>query len=554
VRANALVLAGDTGDQTTPTLRALRRMRRGHLRERASDTAYVVYAGTLALVIYGGGVYHKLSALASGGGAPADRTHILLAAAPALVAVHLLALLAVCRDATWRGPVTLSPPAVSWLLPLPIDRGRLVRPRFRLSATVAVLGGGVLGVLEALVLGATAGIPVPHLVGAAIGGAALLGLLAGGLSGLVVRYPAAARAVRAATLPATVAALGLVAMADLAWSGRSVRTLTIVAEWSGPWGWAAQPLLAAAGLPVWPGVGQAVAVLALAAAGLAGLVAADRAVAAVSGLTLRARSSVMARLSGSAMMLDPRGLALTARGARAGRRRTWRLPHPRRSWLAIPWRDATALLRNPSRTAWAAALVCAAYLLGGLAGDANRGIVALAAVAGALTAGYLAAAQLVEPARVDADDPRRAANLPYPFERLALRHAVVPTALLAGLGLVAAGVAAAVAGSPRGVGLTLLAAPALVAGALVSAYRGQTPGALYVGVETPVGNTAGQQLLLWYLAAPVVAVVLLLAPATDLLLGRSAPERWVRDLLWGIGVAALLLFWASRRAAKLRAQ
>jgi hypothetical protein len=565
MRPDALALTGGTGgrggtggigDRTGATLRALRRMRRGHLRERASDTAFTVYVSVLALVIYGGGVYHKLSALAAEGGARTDQARILVAAAPALVAVHLLALLAVCRDATWRGPVTLSQPAISWLLPLPIDRGRLVRPRFRISLVAAVLGGAVLGVLEALVLGATAGIPVPRLIGAATGAAALLGLLAGGLSGLVVRYPAAAGAVRAASLPVTLAALGLAATADLAWSGRPVGAVTAAAEWSGPWGWAAQPLLAAAGHPVWSGPGQAVAVLALTAAALAGVVAADLTVAAISGLTLRSRSAAMARLAGSAMLLDPRGLALTARAARANargiRRAGWRLPYPRRAWLAVPWRDATALLRAPSRMAWAAAMTCAAYLLGTLAAGASRGIVALVSVAGALTAGYLAATQLAEPARVDADDPRRAANLPYPFERLALRHAVVPAAVLAVLGLIAAGTTAAVAGSPAGIGLTLLAAPALAAGALVSAYRGPIPGALWLGVETPVGNTAGQQILVWYFGSPVVTVMLLLAPATDLLLGHAAPDRWVRDILWGLGVTGLLLLWASRRAAKIR--
>jgi hypothetical protein len=172
-------------------------------------------------------------------------------------------------------------------------------------------------------------------------------------------------------------------------------------------------------------------------------------------------------------------------------------------------------------------------------------------VAGALLAGYLAAAQLVEPARVDADDPRRAANLPYTFDKLAQRHAIVPAAVLGVLGLAGAAVTATVAGSLAGLGLTLIATPALVAGALVGAYRGPVPGVLWVGADTPVGNTGGQQVLVWYLAAPVVTVMLLVAPAADMLLGRAASDRWLRDIAWGIGAGAALLYWAGRRAAKL---
>lgn len=546
--APAVEVLPDLVERTKLTLRELRRMRRGHLKERATDTAYTLYISVMVLAIYGGGVYSKFSALAAAGSGRADPARALAAAGPALVAVHLLALLAVARDALWRGPVTLSTPTVAWLLPLPIDRGRLVRPRFRVSVGVTVLAGVAVGVVEALVLGVTGGIPVPRLVGAAIGGGALLGLLAGTVSGVVVRYRAAATAVRWASLPVAAVALGLVALADLGWTGRSIGTITTVAEWSGPWGWSAQPLVAAAGAAL-PGRWAAVALLAV--AGVALLAVVDRAVAAIPGATLRARSDVMAGLTGGVLGMDPRGVALSVRAARARKPRRWRLPFPRYDWLAVPWRDATALLRAPSRIAWSAAAIGVAGLLGGLAVGPAHGLAALAAVAGALLAGYLAAAQLVEPARVDADDPRRAANLPYTFDKLAQRHAIVPAAVLAVLGLAGAAVTASVAGSLAGLGLTLIATPALVAGALVGAYRGPVPGVLWVGADTPVGNTGGQQVLVWYLAAPVVTVMLLVAPAADMLLGRAASDRWLRDIAWGIGAGAALLFWAGRRAAKL---
>src|SRR5439155_100296 len=83
---------------------------------------------------------------------PPPPPRVLCAAGPALVAHHLLALQAKARDALWRGPVTVPAPAVAWLMPLPIDRARLLRPRYRISAVAAGLLGAAVGAIEALVL------------------------------------------------------------------------------------------------------------------------------------------------------------------------------------------------------------------------------------------------------------------------------------------------------------------------------------------------------------------------------------------------------------------
>ena len=102
---------------------------------------------------------------------------------------------------------------------------------------------------------------------------------------------------------------------------------------------------------------------------------------------------------------------------------------PLRKELVLPWRDLVALARAPSRLAWAAVLSLAAAGLGSLAAQAPRS--GLLSLAGALSLGYLAAAALCEGARLDADDTRRSAQLPFRYDRLVWRHAIVPCLLLA---------------------------------------------------------------------------------------------------------------------------
>lgn len=75
----------------------------------------------------------------------------------------------------------------------------------------------------------------------------------------------------------------------------------------------------------------------------------------------------------------------------------------------------------------------------------------------ALVFGYLAVAQLLEPARIETDDVRRAAWSPYPFADLMLRHAIVPA--LAGVLIALVGAGAAVL---AGAGPAVWLAPAVV--------------------------------------------------------------------------------------------
>ncbi|MFE1408993.1 hypothetical protein ACFW5D_36750 [Streptomyces sp. NPDC058770] len=74
--------------------------------------------------------------------------------------------------------------------------------------------------------------------------------------------------------------------ASLAAQGHRVRPLEAVELWSGPWGWAAQPVLAAAGrdVPLWP------TALVLLAATAAALAYAGKTVAELPTAVLRSRA------------------------------------------------------------------------------------------------------------------------------------------------------------------------------------------------------------------------------------------------------------------------
>jgi hypothetical protein len=178
--------------------------------------------------------------------------------------------------------------------------------------------------------------------------------------------------------------------------------------------------------------------------------------------------------------------------------------------------------------------------------------VSLVLVGCALSLGYLAAAWLCEGARLDADDPRRSAQLPFRYESLAWWHAAVPClVLLAAVGVPAA-VAGLVSGDLRPLVLLVVTIPVLVGGALVNVFRGSFSPALFVGADTPVGNTAALSIVFWYAWGTVLAVL----PMTVLVssaLGSPGSGPLVRALVIGAGLAAGLGAYAARRAGRLRA-
>ncbi len=547
-------------DSTGPTFGLLRELRRGQARKQAASVAFWVYAAALIVACYGGTlVAAAYRALRHPPPATSAAPRLLHATPAVLTAAALLLLLALARDALWRGPVTVPPPTADWLLGTPVSRRRLLRPRFRRSAAAAVLAGAAAGLVPAaalvsLGLGGRDTASVLRLTGAAVLPVALLFAAGTGLAGLVERHRAAGRWVRRATPVALAAAALLAGCAAWAAYGHPPPAVAAVVLWSGPWGWAAQGAVAAAGEaapgPPLAGTSWPLATGLLGAAALVLLAAADRAAAAVPTAVLRSRARTLGAMSAAALTMNTRGVALAYAGAASPRRAWLRLPPPRRRGLVVAWRDLIALARAPGRLIGAVTL---ALLAVGLVAAASHGRqVSLVPVGCALTIGYLAAAWLCEGARLDADDPRRSAPLPFRFESLAWRHAAVPVLVLfgtAGVPLVAAGVAR---GDPWPLALLAVTVPVLVAGALVNVFRADFSADLFTGFETGLGNTAVINVVVWFAWGPVLAVV----PMTVLLSGaiRSPGSgSLARVLLLGAALALGLAVYAARRARRLRA-
>jgi hypothetical protein len=547
-------------DSTEPTLALLRELRHGQARKRASGIAYWIYVAALFVLFFGGAqitaAYRVLRHPPHGG---ADALSVLHAAPGSLAALGLLVLLVLLRDALWRGPVTLPAAAVSWLLGTPVSRGPLLRPRFHRSAVTSVLAGAVVGIVPAIAL-VTNGLgghdtgSVLRLTGAAMVSTALLFALGTGAGGLVERHPAARMWLRRATPAAVAWAAVLGGLAGWAAAGRPPAALDTIALWAGPWGWAAQPMIALAGgsAPLWPLATALLAVLALAA-----LAVADRETARIPGSALRARAQTLSAMSAARASFDTRGFALAYSRAGSPRRARFRLRPPRRRGFVLLWRDMLALARAPSRLVGAAALALLAVGMFGIAAASHSepgqaGHAALLPVAAALGLGYLAAAWLCESARLDADDTRRSALLPFRYDSLAWWHAAVPCAVfyvVAGVPAVALSVAA---GDPRLLALLAVTVPVLVGGALVNVFRPAYPPDLFGGFETPVGNSAVFPFILWLTMGPLVSVL----PMTLLLsaaLGSSSGGPLTRAVVLGAGLAVALGAFAAHRARNLRA-
>jgi hypothetical protein len=538
-------------DSTGPALSLLRGLRREHAKKQAASVAYWAYLVALVVAFYGGAQiateFHRVRHPPL----PSAATLRVLHAAPAaLTAVALLVFLMLLRDALWRGPVTLPQVTVDWLLDTPVDRGRLLRPRFRVSAALATVAGAAVGVapaaaLVALGLGGGGTGHVLRLAAAAVASAALLFALAAGAAGLIERYPASWRWLRRATPAGLAVAAAFAGLAAWAALGRPPGALTAIALWSGPWGWAAQGMVALAGGPApwWPAATALLGALAVVA-----LACAHQAAARVPGAALRARARTIGAMSAAVLSMDTRGVALAYGHAAGTRRARLRLRPPRRRALILLWRDLVALTRAPSRLVGAAALALLAVGLVAVGGHGAQ--VSLVAVASGLALGYLAAAWLCEGARLDAEDTRRSAALPFRFGSLAWWHAAVPCLVL----LVVAGVPvtalAVAAGAPRFLALLAVTVPVLVGGALVNVFRPRFAPDLSGGTETPVGNTAAITVVVWFAWGPVLA----LAPMTALLsgaVGSPAPGPLQRAVVIGALLAAGLGAYAARRAARL---
>ncbi|MDH6576907.1 DUF6297 family protein [Kitasatospora sp. MAP5-34] len=536
-------------DWTGEALALLRTLRAPHRRSRAGQIGFTVYCTLLILVVWGVTPSFGLFLQSSMGADYTGNGPALLAALPSgIAAVALATLLFAARDGLWRGPVIPPRATADWLLPQPVRPGRVLRPWFWLSGALAVAPGIVAAAAGMVALGLTVKTGLFAAFGWCLLGGVCLPLLAT-CAGLAVELDdRVAALVRRLTPLLTVVVLLLVAQSALAVQGHRVPWLERVELWSGPWGWAG--LAALAPTPAaQPGAWVAAGLLLL----LTGVCAwyADRSCGNIQPARLRERARTAAGVLAALRTVELRAarLAVTSAAPGAGPRRLLSLPAPRAAWQVVPWRDALALLRSPARLGRSLLLAVPAMVCAFLV-HSSSGAVSWAGTALALVFGYLAVAQLLEPARIETDDLRRASWSPYPFPELMLRHAIVPTVLGVLLGSVCA-LVALLSGGGAEAWLAPAAVPALVGAGLVNACRGVVRQDLMVGSSPTPGSGIGPFLFAaWYAAGPAVAVIVLTVPFTKAFTGGSAAAT-LTAVLWCVAVAAVLLWWARERAAKL---
>jgi hypothetical protein len=537
-------------DRTPETLRWLRTRRRRHRRQRHRDLAVVLYTVLLLAAGYGTTFAYRFAQHLHHDALHGDTGAAIGRALPGgLVFLALgLALLA-ARDALWRGPVVVPGPDAAWLLDQPVDRGRVLRPWFRLTAGLALLAGVLAAVAGALLLRVTGLSPLGAALAGWLPAGSCLPLLAVALATQVESRPRLARRVRALT-PYGVLLMALAGQTAWAWTGHRLPVVEQVELWSGPWGWAAQPVVHAAGGSA---PGRLAALVLLVAVTAGALVAAYRRVPAVRNAQLRTRAATAATVSSVLWSVELRAAKLAvseALGDRgAGVRR--RLPMPRSRYLVVVWRDAVALLRAPGRVGGAAlwTVVAAAVAALGVRAD---GAARTVAVVVALVLGYVAVGALAEPARLEGDDLRRSAWSPFRFATLMVQHAIVPAALGAVLALLAA-VPFALRGGAWALLVMPLCAVPFAAAAVLSAVRGPVrTELLFLGVPTPVGDPGFLVFLLWYVLAPLISVSTLGIAVGSLLAHGFAAGSVATFALTSVLLTAVLLGLAYRRAAGLR--
>ncbi|MBB5117352.1 DUF6297 family protein [Streptomyces eurocidicus] len=535
-------------DRTPETLRWLRDKRRAHRRRKSRDLAVVVYTLLLVVVGYGSGyAFHfmrrvELGADYSGLGADLQR------ALPALCTLITAALaLAAARDALWRGPVVVPAPSVGWLLAQPVRREKVLRPWFRLSAGLAVVPGLLVAAGGAVALRVTGLASLGSALLALLPATLCLPLLAVSVGMAVERRAVLAARVRRFTPLAVLVLMLLAAQVVLAVRGHRSVLLERAELWSGPWGWAAQPVIAATGGAA-PGWWIALAALVLLTA--AGLLLGHRDAARVPTAQLRRRAATAQTVSSVMWTVELRAARLALLDATgSGRVHRARLPAPRSKYLVAVWRDALALLRSPGRLAKALMWTVCATAAAALGTELDGGRRDLCTVV-ALLLGYVAVGALAEPARLETDDVRRAAWSPFRLRTLMLQHTVVPAVTGALLALVAA-VPFAVAGAPWALLLWPLCALPFAAAAVFAACRGPARTSLmFTGVSTPVGDPGVLIFLAWYAAGPLVTV-----GGLALALG-AVPHRPDAAGVGGVAVVAALLtagllYFAARSANRL---
>lgn len=193
-----------------------------------------------------------------------------------------------------------------------------------------------------------------------------------------------------------------------------------------------------------------------------------------------------------------------------GGRRLRRVPPaPASTAAVVPWRGLVALLRAPRAPVAGGAWTAVAVAGGAVVPVLPRAWWVTAGILVAVTA-HRGASGCLEPLRQEVDDPGRSAHLPLPLRRLVLRHLAAPVlvGLVGGLvGLAALAVLGADAGVAPAVAVAL---PAVALAAAAATCRPPLRPESLVGVDTPVGSSAGAPLVLWLAQGPLAACVVVL--------------------------------------------
>jgi len=428
-------------------------------------------------------------------------------------------------------------PTIDWLLALPVSRRLLLRPLLLNAFAVRGAIGGVAALVVVATLGSTVlalptgTTPWVLFAPASVSGV-LLGTLCAAVGALVVRHRDSGRVMAWLTPVFLAAVAGLLVSAFSPWALPEAVVLA-----SGPWGWAAHGILVSVGAA---SNGWVIALGMLAAVTAATALAADHLLAGVSGASLRARADMHTGLSSGMWVNDSGWLHdMLREGADRSPPPRVRLRPPSSSRTLVLWRDATGLLRVPSavvRSVTAVALAMVTVVVGAAAASTVQ--MGASVVAGVLL--FVAVRPLLLGADYTASVPPRVLLLPHRPAVTVLLHGVVPLGILF-LVAVPGAVAAALLGHPTGL-LVLTVLPAVVAGTLAGTFRGPVPGHLWLGYETPLGNTAPLQIMGWHLQGPAAVMVSSAPP-----LSGAMPE--VGAVIWALVVTVVLVTWGARKGA-----
>jgi hypothetical protein len=90
-----------------------------------------------------------------------------------------------------------------------------------------------------------------------------------------------------------------------------------------------------------------------------------------------------------------------------------------------------------------------------------------------------------------------------------------------------------------------------VGGALVNSFRGQLEGEMFAGFETPMGNSSGVTITVWYVTGPLLAIgpmIVLYYRAIEI----TGAGRPIQSAVLAAALAIWLGNIAARRARRLR--